>query len=85
MVSNTNLRPYSEVRLQKELKAYFENPPPYIPLVHVNEKNILEWHFLIEGPPDSPYAGGWYIGKERCKLDPGLTPRVERAFVFSTP
>lgn len=26
---------------------------------------MLEWHFLIEGPPDTPYAGGWYIGKLR--------------------
>lgn len=27
------------------------------------EKNILEWRFVIEGPPDSPYAGGLYLGK----------------------
>ncbi|DBB09106.1 TPA: hypothetical protein ACH3X3_007717 [Trebouxia sp. C0006] len=26
---------------------------------------MLEWHFLLEGPPDTPYAGGWYIGKLR--------------------
>ena len=59
MVSNTNLRPYSEVRLQKELKGYFENPPPYIPLVHVNEKNIgaaageggWEEKAAVPGPP----------------------------------
>jgi ubiquitin-conjugating enzyme E2 J2 len=33
--------------------------------VAVNERNMLEWHYLIQGPPDSPYAGGWYIGKLR--------------------
>ena len=24
-----------------------------------------EWHFLLEGPPETPYAGGWYIGRLR--------------------
>lgn len=27
--------------------------------------DILEWFFLIEGPPDSVYAGGWYVGRLR--------------------
>ena len=31
----------SKVRLQKELKAFVADPPPYIPRVHVNERNIL--------------------------------------------
>lgn len=53
----------SNVRLQKELKAFTQDPPPYVPRVHVNERNILEWHLLMEGPPDTPYAGGWYVAK----------------------
>ena len=24
-----------------------------------------EWHFLLEGPPETPYEEGWYIGKLR--------------------
>merc|ERR1712137_687411 len=27
------------------------------------ENNILEWHYVILGPKDSPYAGGIYHGK----------------------
>ncbi|KAL0025136.1 hypothetical protein WJX77_002298 [Trebouxia sp. C0004] len=52
-------------KLKKEMKAFLSNPPPHIPAIFVNERNILEWHFLLEGPPDTPYAGGWYIGKLR--------------------
>ncbi|KAK9814441.1 hypothetical protein WJX72_005955 [[Myrmecia] bisecta] len=52
-------------KLKKEMKAFLQAPPPHIPAVSVNERNMLEWHYLIEGPPDSPYAGGWYIGKLR--------------------
>ncbi|VDO97447.1 unnamed protein product [Soboliphyme baturini] len=25
--------------------------------------NILEWHYVIEGPPNTPYDGGFYYGK----------------------
>jgi ubiquitin-conjugating enzyme E2 J2 len=36
------------------------------PVEHVkalpNEKNILEWHYVVEGPPGSLYAGGFYHG-----------------------
>ena len=24
--------------------------------------NMLEWHYVIEGPPGSPYQGGFYHG-----------------------
>ncbi len=33
-----------------------ENPPPFI-IAKPTEKNVLEWHYVITGPPDSPYAG----------------------------
>lgn len=32
---------------------YFKEPLP---------SNILEWHYVIEGPKDSPYYGGFYHG-----------------------
>lgn len=38
-----------------------ENPPPFI-VARPNEDNILEWHYVIEGPPDTPYKGGQYHG-----------------------
>ena len=48
-------------RLMKELKAIQKDPPPNVvamPLAH----NVLEWHYLITGADDSPYAGGCYHG-----------------------
>ena len=48
-------------RLTKEYKLIVENPPPYI-TASPNEDNILEWHYVINGPPDTPYAGGQYHG-----------------------
>lgn len=38
-----------------------ENPPPYIE-AHPSERNILEWHYVLTGPPDTPYEGGQYHG-----------------------
>jgi len=36
-------------------------PPPFIWAVP-DEKNILNWNYIIRGPPDSPFAGGEYHG-----------------------
>jgi len=36
-------------------------PPPFV-WAAPDEKNILNWNYLIRGPPDSPYAGGEYHG-----------------------
>jgi hypothetical protein len=40
-------------RLTREYKAISENPPPYI-TAHPSESNILEWHYIITGPEDTP-------------------------------
>ncbi|KAJ9117752.1 hypothetical protein QFC20_000030 [Naganishia adeliensis] len=48
-------------RLQKEYQAMQKSPPPFI-VARFEEKNILDWHFIIRGPPDSPYDGGEYHG-----------------------
>lgn len=48
-------------RLTKEYKLIVENPPPYIG-ASPNEDNILEWHYVITGPPETPYEGGQYHG-----------------------
>ncbi|SMN20607.1 similar to Saccharomyces cerevisiae YER100W UBC6 Ubiquitin-conjugating enzyme involved in ER-associated protein degradation [Maudiozyma saulgeensis] len=48
-------------RLTKEYKLLVENPPPYIS-ARPNEDNILEWHYVITGPPETPYEGGQYHG-----------------------
>ncbi|KAH9253332.1 hypothetical protein BASA81_008683 [Batrachochytrium salamandrivorans] len=48
-------------RLQKELVAIQKNPVQSISTTP-NESNLLEWHYVIEGPKDSPYEGGYYHG-----------------------
>ncbi|KAF2761098.1 UBC-like protein [Pseudovirgaria hyperparasitica] len=48
-------------RLTKEYKTIAQNPPPYI-VAHPSDQNILEWHYIITGPPKTPYEHGQYWG-----------------------
>ncbi|KAK3942615.1 ubiquitin-conjugating enzyme E2 6 [Diplogelasinospora grovesii] len=48
-------------RLTREFKSISENPPPYI-TAHPSDSNILEWHYIITGPENTPYHGGQYWG-----------------------
>lgn len=38
-----------------------QDPVPYIHAEFL-PSNILEWHYVIQGPNDSPFAGGYYHG-----------------------
>jgi len=51
-------------RLTRELHSLQKSPltSPIITALP-NESNILEWHYVIEGGPDTPYRGGYYHGK----------------------
>lgn len=49
-------------RLTKEYLALQKSPPPFI-TARPLDSNILEWHYVIRGPPDTPYHNGWYWGK----------------------
>jgi len=51
-------------RLKKEVAALKKSPPPYIDAMPL-ESNILEWHYVVLGPPGTPYEGGLYHGKLR--------------------
>ncbi|WVQ74426.1 hypothetical protein IAR50_004027 [Cryptococcus sp. DSM 104548] len=51
----------AQKRLQKEYLAMQKSPPPFI-WACPEEKNILDWHFIIRGPPDTPYEGGEFHG-----------------------
>jgi ubiquitin-conjugating enzyme E2 J2 len=51
----------AQKRLSKEYVSMQKEPPPFI-WAAPDEKNILNWNFLIRGPPDSPYSGGEYHG-----------------------
>eukprot|EP00282_Hemiselmis_andersenii_P014830 CAMPEP_0114123294 /NCGR_PEP_ID=MMETSP0043_2-20121206/8144_1 /TAXON_ID=464988 /ORGANISM="Hemiselmis andersenii, Strain CCMP644" /LENGTH=163 /DNA_ID=CAMNT_0001216051 /DNA_START=226 /DNA_END=714 /DNA_ORIENTATION=+ len=48
-------------RLQRELKALRNDP---VPGVHATPlpSNMLEWHYVIEGPAGTAYSGGYYHG-----------------------
>jgi ubiquitin-conjugating enzyme E2 J2 len=48
-------------RLTVEFKNIQKSPPQYI-TAHPSDSNILEWHYIIDGPPDTPYYGGQYWG-----------------------
>jgi ubiquitin-conjugating enzyme E2 J2 len=49
-------------RLTKEYMMIQQNPIPFV-VAKPLENNILEWHYVITGPPDSPFEGGEYHGK----------------------
>jgi len=49
-------------RLKKEYMRLLKAPLPHIE-AHPLESDILQWHYVISGPADSPYAGGLYHGK----------------------
>ncbi|KAK4052587.1 Ubiquitin-conjugating enzyme E2 6 [Microbotryomycetes sp. JL221] len=68
-------------RLQKEYQAMQKGPPPFV-WARPNEANILEWHFILRGPPDSPYHGGEYWGTVTF---PGDYPFAPPAIKMMTP
>ncbi|WWC72840.1 uncharacterized protein I206_106804 [Kwoniella pini CBS 10737] len=51
----------TKVAQKREYLAMQKAPPPFI-WACPEEKNILDWHFIIRGPPDTPYEGGEYHG-----------------------
>ncbi|KAJ2909869.1 Ubiquitin-conjugating enzyme E2 6 [Coemansia aciculifera] len=64
-------------RLSKEYQSIQANPTPYIAAKPL-EANILEWHYVLRGPPDTPYAGGEYHGKVKFPSDyPYKPPAIQ--------
>ena len=49
------------LRLRKEFKEIQKKPVDNIRAAP-KESNILEWHYVIEGPKGSLYDHGWYHG-----------------------
>ncbi|KAF2665675.1 ubiquitin-conjugating enzyme [Microthyrium microscopicum] len=45
-------------RVLKEFSDCSTNPPPGCKVSLVDEANFKEWNVLIDGPANSPYAGG---------------------------
>jgi ubiquitin-conjugating enzyme E2 J2 len=46
------------------------------------QDNLLEWHFVIKGPKDTPYSGGAYHGK---LIFPSEYPYKPPAIMMLTP
>ncbi|CAH6722238.1 ubiquitin-conjugating enzyme E2 6 [[Candida] jaroonii] len=51
----------AQKRLTKEYRSIDANPPPFI-VARPNDENILEWHYVITGPDNTPYEDGQYHG-----------------------
>lgn len=49
-------------RLKNDYIRLIKDPVPYI-IAEPLTSNILEWHYVVTGPKDSPYVGGYYHGK----------------------
>ncbi|CDW58757.1 Ubiquitin-conjugating enzyme E2 J2 [Trichuris trichiura] len=50
------------LRLRKDAVRLMRDPVPYVTAVPL-PSNILEWHYIVEGPNDTPFEGGFYHGK----------------------
>ncbi|GIZ37683.1 hypothetical protein CKM354_000112300 [Cercospora kikuchii] len=48
-------------RLTREYATLQKSPPEYI-TARPSESNILEWHYILTGPPNTPYHNGQYWG-----------------------
>lgn len=49
-------------RLYKEYKQIQSSPVPYVE-ARPNDSEVLEWHYVITGPPETPYENGQYHGR----------------------
>ncbi|XP_074654174.1 ubiquitin-conjugating enzyme E2 J2-like [Tubulanus polymorphus] len=49
-------------RLKQDYLRIMKDPVPYITAAPL-PSNILEWHYVVFGPEDSPYEGGLYHGR----------------------
>ncbi|KAJ2234276.1 Ubiquitin-conjugating enzyme E2 6 [Coemansia sp. RSA 485] len=64
-------------RLSKEYLAIQANPPPFITAKPL-ESNILEWHYVLRGPPETAYTGGEYHGRLKFPADyPYKPPAIQ--------
>lgn len=49
-------------RLQQDYLRLKKDPVPYI-VAEPLHSNILQWHYVVKGPENTPYEGGYYHGK----------------------
>ena len=61
-MSGREVPPIAQHRLKREYMELMREPVQYIE-AHPTEHNLLEWHYVLYGPPDTPYADGIYHGR----------------------
>uniref|UniRef100_A0A7I4Y3C3 UBC core domain-containing protein n=1 Tax=Haemonchus contortus TaxID=6289 RepID=A0A7I4Y3C3_HAECO len=59
---STEPNPAAVRRLQRDFEKLTQEPIDGIVAVP-DDANILVWHYVIKGSPDTPYEGGYYYGK----------------------
>ncbi|XP_055857950.1 ubiquitin-conjugating enzyme E2 J2 [Episyrphus balteatus] len=57
----TNRKPTAMSRMKQDYLRLKKDPVPYITAEPL-PSNLLEWHYVVKGPEDSPYQGGYYHG-----------------------
>lgn len=63
-------------RLRQDYLRLQRDPVPYVEATPL-PSNILEWHYVVKGPEDTPYYGGYYHGKLIFPKDyPFKPPRI---------
>jgi ubiquitin-conjugating enzyme E2 J2 len=56
------LKPSCKKRLITDFRLVRKEPLDLID-ASPDDSDMLTWYFIIKGPPDSVYEGGWYLGK----------------------
>lgn len=71
----------AEQRLKKEYKRLQEDPLPSL-IAAPKPSDYLEWHFVLQGINDTPYANGHYHGKLKF---PSSYPFAPPSIMLITP
>lgn len=62
MSSAKRVNTTATARLRQDYLRIMKDPVPYVKALPL-PSNILEWHYVVTGPENSPYEGGTYHGK----------------------
>lgn len=71
----------STLRLKQDYLRLKRDPVPYITAEPLPQ-NILEWHYVVKGPEESPYFGGYYHGMATEKFVIAKTSKSTNFFFF---
>lgn len=81
-MARVNKKPNSATaRLKQDYMRLKNDPVPYV-LAEPVPSNILEWHYVVKGPENTPYEGGFYHGK---LIFPGEFPFQPPSIYMTTP